>query len=304
MKTGVVLASALGAAALAGIVSTTVSAAARADDAPAPKVGAAHFAVGTVAVVPLLDNHYAVPNDGKTFGIGAGPDAVAATLKAAGAPADRISVDFGGLLVKDGTRLILIDTGGGAGLQGGLVDSLKQAGFTPDQVTDVLITHSHFDHVGGLVDAAGHSVFTHATIRMTANEWTFMKANAQEAGITNAIAAQVQAFAPGARISDHVTAVAVDGHTPGHSAYEVDGGSAKLLAVGDSVHSSIVSLAHPEWPMGFDSDQKLGAASRVALLTRLSKAHELVYAPHFPFPGVGTIKAEAQGFSWQPAKQP
>lgn len=276
-----------------------VGASAQAGEADTPNVATQSFKVGNIEVVSIHDNHYSIPNDGKVFGVGASPEAVAETLKAAGAPTDLITVQFGGLLVKDGKRLVLIDAGAGASLKGGLLDSLKQAGVTPDQITDVLITHSHFDHVGGLLNAEGKSAFPNAAIRMASKEWAFMQANKDEAPIVAAVAAQVKTFEPGAKISDHVTAVPVDGHTPGHSAYEVDGGSAKLLDVGDSMHSSIVSLAHPEWGISFDSDQDLGQKSRVALLQRLAKSGELIFAPHFPFPSVGTIEAKGSGFAFK-----
>jgi len=271
-----------------------------ADEADTPNVGDALYKVGGLEVVAVHDNHYAIPNDGKIFGGGAGPEAVSKALKAAGAPTDKITVQFSGLLVKDGNRLILIDTGAGPGLKGGLIDSLKRAGVTPDQITDVLITHSHFDHVGGLVTADGKAAFPNATVRMTTKEWAFMQANKEQAAITSAIAPQVRTFESGANISSHVTAVPIEGHTPGHTGYEIIDGEAKLLDIGDATHSSIVSLAHPEWAMGFDSDKTIGAESRIALLKRLSHSHEVVFAPHFPFPGLGRVKAEGQGYVWEP----
>lgn len=272
------------------------------EETQTPNAGAQSFYVGKIEVVAVHDNHFDIANDGKTFGIGATPEAVAETLSAAAAPTAFVTVQFSGLLVKDGKRLVLIDSGAGPGMKGGMIDSLAAAGVTPDQITDVLITHSHFDHVGGLVDADGKSVFTHATIRMTDKEWAFMQANRDQAAISAAIAAQVKTFVPGAKLTPHIVAVPVDGHTPGHTAYEIDGGNARLLDVGDTVHSSIVSLAHPEWGFGFDSDRAVGEQSRVALLKRLAQSQELIFAPHFPFPGIGRIAPKGDGFVFKPAK--
>ncbi|MFA5952318.1 MAG: MBL fold metallo-hydrolase [Hyphomicrobium sp.] len=271
-----------------------------AGEADTPNVGAVAYKVGGIEVVAVHDNHYTIPNDGKTFGLGAGPEAVGASLRALGVRPDSITVQFGGLLVKDGKRLILIDTGAGPSLNGGMIDSLKLAGVAPDQITDVLLTHSHFDHVGGLAAADGKSAFPNAKVRMTSKEWAFMQASKDRAAVASAIAAQVETFEPGARISDHVTAVPVTGHTPGHTGYEIVAGETKLLDIGDTAHSSIVSLAHPEWAIGFDSDQTLGAESRIALLKRLSQSQEVIFAPHFPFPSLGRVKAQGQGYMWEP----
>jgi hypothetical protein len=72
-----------------------------------------------------------------------------------------------------------------------------------------------------------------------------------------------------------------------------------LLDIGDLAHSSIVSLEKPEWTVQFDNDSTLAKTARRATLTRLAKDQELVYAPHFPFPGVGHIVADGDGFAWK-----
>ena len=93
--------------------------------------------------------------------------------------------------------------------------------------------------------------------------------------------------------------MALGGHTPGHVGYEIVSNGARLLDIGDSAHSSIVSLARPEWTMGFDNDPVAGKSSRRDTLAMLAKTHELVFAPHFPFPGVGRIEASGEGYAWK-----
>ena len=262
-------------------------------DAPQPEARA--FTLGKLELVALHDAQFTPANDGKTFGVDAGTDAVADVLKAAGAPTDVITLSVDALLVKDGKHIVLIDTGVGGALQG----SLALAKVDPAKVTDILITHSHGDHVGGLVKD-GQLAFPNAVIRMSAAEWTFMQADADSAAIVKVIAGHVRPFLPGGVVVPGITSIAIKGHTPGHTGYEISSGKARLLDIGDTAHSSIVSLAKPQWLMGYDNDKEAGRASRIAVLTRLSRSHEMVFAPHFPFPGVGQIETQGDHFMWKP----
>jgi glyoxylase-like metal-dependent hydrolase (beta-lactamase superfamily II) len=265
---------------------------------PAAVTPAAHsFNIGKLQLTALHDAQFIFPNDGKTFGVDSTPAAVGAVLRTAGAPTDRITLSVNSLLVRTGRRVLLIDTGIGAK---SVIASLGEAGVSPKAVTDVLITHSHGDHIGGLVDENGHVAFPKATIRMSSAEWAWMQQKGP-AEVVKAISKHVHTFEPGAQIAPGVTSVALSGHTPGHVGYEIVSGDSRLLDIGDLAHSSIVSLEKPEWTVQFDNDSTLAKTARRATLTRLAKDQELVYAPHFPFPGVGHIVADGDGFAWKAA---
>jgi glyoxylase-like metal-dependent hydrolase (beta-lactamase superfamily II) len=265
---------------------------------PAAVTPAAHsFNIGKLQLTALHDAQFIFPNDGKTFGVDSTPAAVGAVLRTAGAPTDRITLSVNSLLVRTGRRVLLIDTGIGAK---SVIASLGEAGVSPKAVTDVLITHSHGDHIGGLVDENGHLAFPKATIRMSSAEWAWMQQKGP-AEVVKAISKHVHTFEPGAQIAPGVTSVALSGHTPGHVGYEIVSGDSRLLDIGDLAHSSIVSLEKPEWTVQFDNDSTLAKTARRATLTRLAKDQELVYAPHFPFPGVGHIVADGDGFAWKAA---
>jgi glyoxylase-like metal-dependent hydrolase (beta-lactamase superfamily II) len=264
--------------------------------------GAQTFQVGKIRVTALRDAQFVAANDGKLFGIGAGAGAVADVLKAAGEPTDRVTLGVDALLVQSGSRNILIDSGLGPAAHGVLMSSLAKAGLKPDDISVVLITHVHGDHIGGLVTADGSPSFPKAAIRISAPDWKWLQTQPDMAALVKAITPSVKTFAPGDRVAPGITSVAIKGHTPGHVGYQIVSGSKGLLDFGDAAHSSIVSLAKPDWPTGFDNDQKEGEISRREVLTQLSKSHELIFAPHFPFPGVGRIVAEGDHFAWQPQR--
>jgi glyoxylase-like metal-dependent hydrolase (beta-lactamase superfamily II) len=267
---------------------------------PQPVAPAAHaFHIGDIEAWTLADAQFVVPNDIKTFGVDADPDAVAAVLKAADQPDDRITLAVDALLVREGKLVLLFDTGLGASGHGALLKSLQLTGLAPEDVTDVLITHPHMDHIGGLVKADGKPAFTEARVRMPAAAWEWLQK--EEPKIAKAIAPQVRTFEAGAQIIEGVRAVPYAGHTPGHTGYEIGSGAGRLLDIGDLAHSYVVSLAKPEWIVGFDEDKKVGKATRVAGLKALARSRERVFAPHFPFPGLGRIVVQDDAYGWKPA---
>ncbi|MGN6374632.1 MAG: MBL fold metallo-hydrolase [Sphingomonas sp.] len=289
---------------LAPILLTTLA-------APLPVLAAAQavapaatpFALGAFKLYALRDMLNVVPNDNSVFGVGQTPQAVAEVLKTAGAPTDRITLGVDALLVEEPGHVVLIDTGLGPKVGGVLLQSLAKAGVTPQQVTDVLITHSHGDHIGGLVTAEGKPAFPNATVRLSQAEWQVLQANKDAAPIVAAIRRQVKPFTPGTELLPGITPIALTGHTPGHVGYQIVSKGERLMDIGDTAHSAIVSLAKPGWPIGYDNDKRQGIAARERLLKQLAHSRERIFAPHFPYPGVGTIIATANGYTFKPAQR-
>ena len=123
------------------------------------------FKIGALDAIALFDGENPVPNDNKVFGVGHTPAEVASLLTQAGLPTDRLELSLQPLLVKTAERVMLFDTGAGANFgpsAGRLLQSMAETGFAPVTVTDIFISHSHGDHVGGLVNASGALNFPNA----------------------------------------------------------------------------------------------------------------------------------------------
>jgi glyoxylase-like metal-dependent hydrolase (beta-lactamase superfamily II) len=262
------------------------------------------FKIGALDAVAVKDGDIKAANDGKTFAVGRPPDEVAALLAAAGQPTDTLHLSIQPLLVVSGSQVLLFDTGAADAAfaeAGRLPASLVAAGVEPSQVTDVFITHRHADHAGGLLLADGALAFPNAAIHLSAPEWEALKADRNSAELVSAITPKVATFEPGAAILPGlVTAVAVDGHTPGHSAYEIASGDQRLLYIGDTSHHHVVSVQRPEWTIAYDEDAPTAQASRRALLQRAADQNLRIYSVHFPFPGIGRIRKQGENFVWVP----
>ena len=271
---------------------------------PVASVDVYPFTIGTLQAVALKDGEFALENVAgqSPWADNAG---VAEALRPTGDTKIHLSIQP--LLIRGDDKVVLIDTGagGGMGTQNKLPASLAAAGVQPAQITDILISHGHGDHMGGLV-ANGALAFPNATIRMSAAEWTAVQADSELADLIPVITPRVQTFEPGAQVTPSITAVALQGHTPGHTGYEIVSGDARLLYFGDALHSPIVSVERPDFVNGWDNDSDAAIATRFALLGRGATQSLRTYGVHFPFPGLGTFRRQADGFVWVPevAAQP
>jgi len=262
------------------------------------------FRVGALEVAALRDGALELPvadADANPWP----PAQTTALLTAAGVTDGTVHLSIQPLLVRDGDRLVLIDSGAGGQMGAGnkLLASLRAAGVEPAEITDVLISHAHGDHVGGLVTAAGDLTFPNAVIRMSEPEWEYARAGAAEAGAEALLAAitdRVRPFAPGAALTPSITAVPLQGHTPGHSGYEIASGDERLLYIGDAMHSPVISVQRPDLTNAWDDDSEAAIRTRRGLLERGGREGLRIYAGHFPFPGVGRFEQRGDGFVWVP----
>jgi glyoxylase-like metal-dependent hydrolase (beta-lactamase superfamily II) len=226
-----------------------------------------------------------------------------------------------GFLVNTGKQVILVDAGAGTwwggGALGRLGDSLRSAGYTPEEVNIVLVTHFHSDHVGGLTTQDGRRVFPNADVYLAKAESDFWLSpeiaakapkdaqpffqSAQAIAAPYIKAGKWHTFSVSESIIDGMQLVSLPGHTPGHTGYEFSSKGQKILFWGDTIHAQRVQLQHPEITVGFDIDQTAAAATRNRLLAKLAGADVLIASPHSSaFPPVGHLRKEGNGYSWVP----
>jgi glyoxylase-like metal-dependent hydrolase (beta-lactamase superfamily II) len=257
----------------------------------------APFAIGSLQAAALRDAAFSPANDNQTLAINVSKAEVDALLSAEGLATDVLELSVQPLIVLTADRVLLFDTGNGP--SGMLSASMATAGVEAGAVTDIFISHSHGDHVGGLVGADGQLAFPNAAIHISANEWEAMQADASLAALVTTVSPRVATFEPGAEIvPGTVSAVDIQGHTPGHSGYLITSGQETLLYIGDTMHHSVISVQRPDWTIAFDGNAPLAQESRRALLSSSAASGQRVYAVHFPFPGLGRFEDRAGTFVW------
>lgn len=222
-------------------------------------------------------------------------------------------------LINTGDRLVLIDTGSaqcfGPSL-GRVGDNLSASGYRPEQVDLILLTHLHPDHVCGLRDQNGGRAFPNAQVRASKTDADYWlseeQANnapeskrpmfkmARESILPYISASRFGTFTVDDPLLPGLTAVAAPGHTPGHTGYRFDTAQGSLLFWGDIVHSHAVQFARPEVAIDYDSDQARAVETRRALLAETAENRWWIGGAHLPFPGIGHVHADGQGYRWVP----
>jgi glyoxylase-like metal-dependent hydrolase (beta-lactamase superfamily II) len=279
---------------------------------PAP--GFYRVMVGDIEVTPISDGTVDLPMDQLLH---QKPELTKATLEKNFLKVP-VETSDNAFLVNTGSKLVLVDTGAGAlfgPTLGRFVQNLKAAGYQPEQIDEIYITHMHGDHVGGLVHD-GQRVFPNATVRAGKADADFWlnKANMDKApadkkgffqGAMGSINPYVQAgkfkaIEADGQLVPGVTAVAEHGHTPGHTTYVVESRGQKLWLIGDLIHVAAVQMDNPQVTIGFDSDEKAAYASRKKVFDDAAKNGYLIGGAHLQFPGLGHLQTQGKGYRWVP----
>jgi glyoxylase-like metal-dependent hydrolase (beta-lactamase superfamily II) len=224
------------------------------------------------------------------------------------------------VVVRSGGRTILLDAGFGVDPNmpraGRLAQRLEAAGIDPGAVTDVVLTHMHMDHIGGLlVDGMKDRLRQDLRIHVAAAEAEFWASpdfshTSMPPGFPDALRAaakrflheyrsQLRLFAEQDEVAPGVVVTRTGGHTPGHSVVRLSSGGHRLMFAGDAVFA--VGFDHTDWHNGFEHDPEEAARVRVRLLRELAATGELLVATHLPFPSVGHVAVDGDVFRWVPA---
>lgn len=271
---------------------------------PAAVPGATRFQVGEARVTALADGTGQLSTD---IFQGAPAAEFERLLRAAGdePPPDAWVNTF---LVEVGGRRVLIDTGAGAAFgpgAGKLFDVMSAAGIDPASIQAVVISHSHGDHVGGLIDGEGRARFPGATVHMHVDEAAFWTAGARSTEtarrVTAAYGDRFRPFRGPTEIAPGLSAEPVVGHTPGHTVYRLRSGAGEMVFIGDMIHSVAIQAPRPATTVTFDNDQAAARAARLAFLRANARDGVLFAGPHFPYPGVARFVPNGEGYRYAPA---
>jgi glyoxylase-like metal-dependent hydrolase (beta-lactamase superfamily II) len=218
-------------------------------------------------------------------------------------------------LMRQGGRVVLFDVGSGpdfAPTAGDLLASLEALAVAPDDVTDVVFTHAHPDHLWGVLDDFDDPLFSQARYMIGQAEWDYWTnpntvdqiGDARASFAVGAkrrldtIAQQITFFTDGAEILPGVAARACFGHTPGHMAFEVRQGSEAVMILGDSIGNDHIAFARPQWHSGSDQDPETAAQTRLSLMDQLSHEQTRVIGYHLTGNGVGYVDKTSTGYAF------
>lgn len=222
-------------------------------------------------------------------------------------------------LINTGEKLILIDSGAGAlygTCCGRLVANMRAAGYTPEEVDEIYLTHLHADHVGG-VAPNGKVAFANAVVRASQTDADYWLSKVNEAAAPDLLksmfeddqialkpyidAGRFKPFPADGELTPGIRAVASPGHTPGHTVYAVESRGQKLLLWGDIIHVAPIQFPDPAVTVAYDNSPEMAEKQRSAILADAARAGYWVGAAHVSFPGLGHIVAKSGRFSWVPA---
>jgi glyoxylase-like metal-dependent hydrolase (beta-lactamase superfamily II) len=318
----------MGAAATAALATSPFAAAAPAR-AAAPMIGKQapafyRYKVGDFECTSIADGRLVIPMP-QNFVRNIPREEALAAAEAAHFPKGMVQVPFNPQLINTGSKLVLIDSGLGAtqiASAGHTMRNLQAAGVDPKSVDIVLMSHLHPDHTNGIKAADGSLVFPNAEIMVPAQDWAFWTSEENIAKAESnpmmknyfANVKRVYSGVPPDRVTKYewgkevapgITAMDTSGHTPGHTSFVVASGNSRILIQSDVTNFPEFFLRNPGWHVAFDIDPQKAEATRRKFHDMASAEKALVVGFHFPFPSLGYVEKDGNGYrlvpvAWNP----
>ena len=272
------------------------------------------FRFGDFEITTINDGAFYLQGPYPVFGADQFPEDVEELAVANHLSPKRMEIGFTPVIINTGRELILFDTGNGDRRRpnaGKLAAAMKLAGYSPDQVDVVVITHFHADHIGGLMED-GKPAFPNARYVTGEREYDFWMHEDQQTGNTASTARLAKAnVAPlaekttflkeGSTVVPGITAMEAFGHTPGHMTFHIESAGQRIFLGADFANHYVASLMRPEWHVSFDVDKENAARTRVRILKMLIAEKIPFTSYHMPFPSVGYVERKDEGFVYIPA---
>lgn len=272
------------------------------------------FSIGKFKVATIRDGKVLAEKPHETFGTNQKPEDVAAALEANMLPADKFINSFAPTLVDTGSDVILFDTGFGEGGRekgnGQLVAGMQLLGYEPAQVTLVVLTHMHGDHIGGLMEG-GKPAFENARYAAGGVEYDFWKdparvgspaENGHKGVLKNVVplAEKMTFIKEGSEVAPGIVAHEAFGHSPGHLIFRLESEGKGLIVTGDTANHYVLSLQNPDWEVRFDADKAKAAESRRKVFDMIAAEKLPFVGYHMPYPAAGFVEKSGNGYRYVP----
>jgi glyoxylase-like metal-dependent hydrolase (beta-lactamase superfamily II) len=229
---------------------------------------------------------------------------------------DGHTIDLLCLCVKMKEHTVMIDTGYGGGTPdtGALIQNLQRAGISISEIDIVILSHGHPDHIGGIIGSNGQPVFTHARHYIHKKEWEYCTRSPDLSRIDEfmrqltitaiqknllPLQGQVHLIDRESEIVPGIRVIESPGHAPGHISVSITSGPRQLLCLCDAIHEP-AEFSQPDLYRQTDLDPDGAERSRAKLLNNILQPGALVFASHFPFPGLGQVVKNGDAWQWQP----
>ena len=285
-----------------------------------PANGVYKYKVGSIEVTAVYDGIWRKPHD-PTFIKNASVEDTKEALAKAGLTTEFMPIPLTVVVLKIGDKYVMIDSGSGVGQwqanATNLPSNMKAAGIDRGQISTILVSHFHPDHVWGLMEKGTNAaVFPNAELIVSSTEYNWWtepgrveklpegrRPAGKRIGDVFPTWKNWKLVEDNAEVAPGVRLLAAPGHTPGHSAFLVTSGKDQLMVSNDAMYVPALLAPHPEWEGAYDQDGPMAVATRRKLVDRVIADKMMVCGAHFPFPGRGTFTKDADAYAFVPLAQ-